>query len=75
MTCYVTVQHMLGKLWKYWKKVPTTNMERLLVVFQIFRSWTLVPQQIPAETVSAEKCFSYVLLFSIHQVTLNIPKM
>lgn len=54
---------------------PLTNMERLLVVFQMFRSWTLVPQQIPAETVSAEKCCSCVLLFStIHQVPQYIPK-
>lgn len=53
---------------------PSTNMRCLLIIFQIFRPWTLVPQQIPAETVSADKCCSCVLLFSsIYRTTRIIP--
>lgn len=47
-------------------------MERLLVVFQMFPSWTLV-QQIAAETVSAESVVLCIIVSTTHQATLNFP--
>lgn len=47
---------------------PATNVRRLLVVFQIFRPWTLFPQQIPAETVSADKVL-FMCIIVFHSIT------
>lgn len=66
---------MMDFAWK--TSPPATNVRRLLIGFQIFRPWTLVLQQtIPAETVSADKCCSCVLLLSTIPPgnTLKYPK-
>lgn len=49
--------------------VPITNRE-LLIIFQMFRSWTLSPQQLPAETVRLDKSVVHVLFTTIHQDTM-----
>lgn len=44
---------------------PATNMS-LLIIFQIFRPWTLVPHEIPAETVSADGMLSMCIIVFHH---------
>lgn len=54
---------------------PATNLRRLLIIFQIFRPWTLVPQQLPAETVSADRML-FMCIIVFHHLpgdTLQLP--